>query len=394
MELRRFLAGLLLAACLSTGCNVLDGVKPSASSGRAQPPKGQPVDRPATLTEPTAANLKPSVVLVGNYEGGVLKTAGTGFFWAAQNLVATNRHVVTGSDETLDPCKVVINPGSTDARVVEVSSKAITLPRGPKRGQADYDRWDVALLSLTESGPAVVDQAPIDELGEAQTAWLIGIPSAATTKFDGSTLPSPGVQRVELQRVQKLPDGGTVIEFGASGQVASGGPVVDARGRLIGVAQSFPPGKSSGLAIPVHVLSRLREVVGTPDAAMAEFTTPPEEAKPPTPPQASAPAKTTPSAPRDPGPHRNERSSLALARLSYDDLYGLSARELTLMRNEPFARRGYIFSRSELRRHFQQEDWYEPVTKNMAACQRTFNSNENYNVNLIQRFQKENGLQW
>jgi hypothetical protein len=47
--------------------------------------------------------------------------------------------------------------------------------------------------------------------------------------------------------------------------------------------------------------------------------------------------------------------------LSYDDLAGMSKRELRFMRNEIFARYGYIFKSQDLKDHFLAQSWYQPL---------------------------------
>ena len=47
--------------------------------------------------------------------------------------------------------------------------------------------------------------------------------------------------------------------------------------------------------------------------------------------------------------------------LSYDDLAGMSKGELRIMRNEIFARYGYIFKSQDLINHFSSKRWYQPL---------------------------------
>jgi len=49
------------------------------------------------------------------------------------------------------------------------------------------------------------------------------------------------------------------------------------------------------------------------------------------------------------------------------DLEGLSAEELRLMRNEIFARHGYIFKDKTLTEYFSKFDWYKPVHEDVTA---------------------------
>ena len=71
-------------------------------------------------------------------------------------------------------------------------------------------------------------------------------------------------------------------------------------------------------------------------------------------------------------------------KLTYDDINGLSSRELRIMRNEIYARHGYIFQDAMLRDHFLQKPWYTPQTKNVALS-----NIEQYNVLFIKSYEQQ-----
>lgn len=71
-------------------------------------------------------------------------------------------------------------------------------------------------------------------------------------------------------------------------------------------------------------------------------------------------------------------------KLTYDDIKGLSNRELRIMRNEIYARHGYIFQDAMLRDHFMQKPWYTPQTKNVALS-----NIEQYNVLFIKSYEQQ-----
>jgi hypothetical protein len=62
--------------------------------------------------------------------------------------------------------------------------------------------------------------------------------------------------------------------------------------------------------------------------------------------------------------------------------------ELTILRNEPFARRGYIFHRDDLKSFFTACSWYHPCEGNQDTIYRSFTPLEKKNVNLIIEYQK------
>jgi hypothetical protein len=73
--------------------------------------------------------------------------------------------------------------------------------------------------------------------------------------------------------------------------------------------------------------------------------------------------------------------------LYQSDLEKMSLTELKYMRNEIFARYGYIFRPGgKMDVHFKATDWYRPQHKNVDAFLTTI---EKKNIELIQRFEKQ-----
>ena len=67
-------------------------------------------------------------------------------------------------------------------------------------------------------------------------------------------------------------------------------------------------------------------------------------------------------------------------KLTEDDLAGMSKKELRLMRNWIFARHGYIFSTTEMRKYFEQQPWYQGRYSNVTSM---LTDIEKYNINFI-----------
>lgn len=78
--------------------------------------------------------------------------------------------------------------------------------------------------------------------------------------------------------------------------------------------------------------------------------------------------------------------------LTEADLKGKSAWELTLIRNEIYARHGYIFKRAELANHFKKCPWYKPVSGDQEWVWRKMSETERRNVEFIQEYQNKTGL--
>lgn len=54
-------------------------------------------------------------------------------------------------------------------------------------------------------------------------------------------------------------------------------------------------------------------------------------------------------------------------RLVYEDLIDLTGRDLKIMRNEIYARHGYIFKTNDMIDYFSNQQWYEPVNKDVTS---------------------------
>lgn len=77
-------------------------------------------------------------------------------------------------------------------------------------------------------------------------------------------------------------------------------------------------------------------------------------------------------------------STASTDRLTARDLENFDAEELSLMRNEIFARYGYIFKKPELIEHFSEEDWYKPSEPDVNVITARLTDIEKSNIKLIQ----------
>ncbi len=60
--------------------------------------------------------------------------------------------------------------------------------------------------------------------------------------------------------------------------------------------------------------------------------------------------------------------------------------QLKIMRNEIFARHGYVFKTTEMNEYFSKQDWYKPVGGNIGE---KMNEIEKLNVQLIKRYEEK-----
>lgn len=79
-------------------------------------------------------------------------------------------------------------------------------------------------------------------------------------------------------------------------------------------------------------------------------------------------------------PGRFPEGSLRL--LTENDLYGKSDWDLRVMRNEIFARHGYIFNKPELRSYFLAQPWYKPINYDVSMF---LNRIEKANIEFLKR---------
>lgn len=71
--------------------------------------------------------------------------------------------------------------------------------------------------------------------------------------------------------------------------------------------------------------------------------------------------------------------------ISYNDIAGLSKWQLSVMRNEIYARHGYIFTQNmSIKNHFERQSWYVPMYYNVDGF---LTKIEKYNVNFIKQYE-------
>lgn len=75
-----------------------------------------------------------------------------------------------------------------------------------------------------------------------------------------------------------------------------------------------------------------------------------------------------------------------LRKLVPQDLKGLSSSELRLMRNEIYARHGYLFVSADINRYFMSQSWYIPRSNNSAVL-KELSAIERYNIEFIRGYE-------
>lgn len=165
---------------------------------------------------------------------GHLAGNGAGIIWHSDGLIITNAHVVRRR------------------------SVSVTLPDGrklPAQILAHDPEKDIAALKIEASGLPAIEVGDSEALRPGEWVFAVGHPfgveGAATAGVvigTGRTLPEHGGRDWVMVNVRLRPGN-------------SGGPLVDAHGRLVGVNTIMTSAESGG-AVPVHVVkSFVREKV-------------------------------------------------------------------------------------------------------------------------------------
>jgi len=75
-------------------------------------------------------------------------------------------------------------------------------------------------------------------------------------------------------------------------------------------------------------------------------------------------------------------------KLTESDLAGLSKSDVGLIRNEIYARKGYIFKSEPYKSYFNSQAWYNPTT---SSSNLPLNATEKYNVDFILEYERSQG---
>jgi S1-C subfamily serine protease len=218
----------------------------------AVPPPPRQVEIPPGPTPPTidAANTR-KVKKATTYLRVTMKNGqvaeGSGFFAAEPGLVFTNAHVLgmLGNASSL-PSKVEVVMNSGEPEEFTRAGQVLGVDRVN----------DLGVLRVAGLQEGLPDPLPVDttrSLTEIQEVYVFGFP------FGASLGKNITVSKSSISSLRKDPDG-TVNQVQVNGGMNpgnSGGPVVDARGVVIGVAVSIIRGTQINFAVPGEKLQGL-----------------------------------------------------------------------------------------------------------------------------------------
>lgn len=216
---------------------------PQLASERLSIPQIVKMVQPAVVTVTVKV---PASASFFNPQGGYSESIGTGFILNDQGLIATNYHVVEGGESI----KITLYTGK------EVGAKVV-----------NYDAAnDLAVLSLTENVaiPGKVTLGDSDNLQVGESVIAIGNPlsqefaGTVTSGIVSATDRVVSINNAEYHYIQT----DAAINGGNSG-----GPLINARGEVIGINSAKISSTASasiegiGFAIPINVLTSKIDVL-------------------------------------------------------------------------------------------------------------------------------------
>ncbi len=243
----------LLAAGLAgfVVANQFAQVSPAKTVPIALPAASGPTSSPPLLTDLGRNDLASVVTVEAELESGAAESLGTG--WVFDNLgdVVTNAHVVNGDDTV----RVTDRAGNTYVARLVQSSQTSDLALLRVTGALDGAPLPIDARSLSAVPVPVITLASSRATGHSDmtSEMLIGlndnVPLQGTGIEAGQALPQEYDDMLHLQ-------GARIYEGN------SGGPVIDASGRVVGIVTLASPSSADSYAIPIsRVLSTLRQWV-------------------------------------------------------------------------------------------------------------------------------------
>lgn len=242
-----------MAACLAleaglpapTGAEVRFRAS-APSKSRATPRPARPAPSPAVDAIPLTAlppealfRTKAATVFI-RVETKKEEVQGTGFFALQRGLVLTNAHVATPEHAVTGKLRVILNSGTRAERSL------------PAEVIASDPALDLAVLQV--SGANLPEPLPLSgaaHLLETTPLYLFGFPFGDGLAAQGRN-PEPSVLRASVACLRHTAEGALdVIQLdGELHPGNSGGPVVDAFGRVVGITASRLRSTRIGFAIP------------------------------------------------------------------------------------------------------------------------------------------------
>ncbi|MBI1918018.1 MAG: trypsin-like peptidase domain-containing protein [Planctomycetes bacterium] len=219
--------------------------------------KPAPLDQDKVLQADQAIPLKTLNELKGatvfiRVKAGPLSSSGSGFLVRVDGetgYLVTNHHVITPLRRGLPTAVTAVFWSGTRK---EQSAPAVVLASDPQ--------YDLAVLKVTgvKELPAPIDLSQKVDLIETMPVFMLGFPfGQALSTRRGNPGITIGKGTVSSLRTNEFDEVAFVQLDGDLNPGNSGGPVVDTKGRLVGIAVAKLRGTRIGMAIPPLELNRM-----------------------------------------------------------------------------------------------------------------------------------------
>lgn len=184
-----------------------------------------------------AAKVRQGLVQITNGRGG----AGAGTIWHSDGLILTNAHVIAGHSSV----NVILQNGDMY----------------PAQVLAQDPSLDLAALSIDATDLPVIEPGDSQNIKAGQWVMALGHPFGVLNATTGGIVIAMGKRLGDIEFRNGVDWLAVNLRLRPG---HSGGPLVDAQGKLIGV-NTIMNGPEVGVAIPVHVVKAfLKEHLGTP----------------------------------------------------------------------------------------------------------------------------------
>lgn len=200
----------------------------------------------ATKARPSVVGITTSVASPGNFlnnEGGIARGVGSGVIVSSDGYILTNSHVV--SDGQATDIKVLLDDGQETPATIVWNDQTL----------------DLAVLKVEKTGLPAIELGSSSEISVGDKAIAIGNPLGLELQ---STLTSGYISG--LNRTITFENGlqmeGLMQTDAAINRGNSGGALLDAQGRLIGInTAKNSAGEGIGFAIPIDTAKPIIEAV-------------------------------------------------------------------------------------------------------------------------------------
>jgi S1-C subfamily serine protease len=215
---------------------------------KAEESEAEDIDWAGGLYSKTLDRLKEATVFIKVTYSYGRKSSGSGFLFLtdySDGYVVTNAHVILEGDKPAANIQVVFDSGHPAEKAYKAGVLAF-----------DKDR-DLALLKISsEDFPIPLSEMDTATVRETMPVYIFGFPFGQGLAIDGQGNPEVTVSSGSISSIRH-DKYGNVSYVQVTGDINpgnSGGPIVDKKGKIVGIAVAKVKGTQIGLAIPTKSL--------------------------------------------------------------------------------------------------------------------------------------------